>query len=88
MKQSRGDAGTGRSPTAATAHVSINTLISLRCFVLGHGHFVQINGLVEILAQVITRAGKFSGQDFKKTPTPRWSAVSSMISTFDQIVKM
>lgn len=69
MKRSRGDAGTGRSPTAATAHVSINTLISLRCFT-GTWTLCPNKWLVEILAQVITRAGKFSGQDLKNPPPP------------------
>lgn len=68
VKRFSRDAGTGISPTAATGHVSINTLISLWHFTLGHGEFVQINGLVEISAQEINRAGKFSGQDLKKGP--------------------
>lgn len=63
-----GDTGTSRSPTAATGHVPINTLISLRCFAPEHRQFVQINDSVEIPSQVTSRAGKFRGQDLKKGP--------------------
>lgn len=63
-----GDTGTSRSPTAATGHVPINTLISLRCCALERGQFVQIGDSVEIPAQVTSRAGKFQGQDLKKGP--------------------